>query len=331
VTITISTAPSIPIVSALGGGAVEDLDRERGEFLKSRTGLEVALLYLSTLFTSALLPYSLAHLYIARSRWRHIATFIFLAFAVSFLVKALFVTVAAPLVYVLLQTRRGGSAKVVALVCAALVLLFGITRLAFGDSEQFEDNRTAVEQTSAAPDGDDHFFSTKYRPVSTADFLVWRTLAIPMLTAADTLLVFDQEFRNEPLAGATSSLLAALLGMERVPLEQIVYAHQFGWNDLANANAFYVTDIYANFGWPGLIVSSLLVGQALRWFSKSADEALRGQWLLFTYMLFAGSIFGVLLSNGYMLILLLLLFAQVGSAIAYSEADKRSLRDARFS
>lgn len=304
---TIVTAPTIPLLSAFDGASVEDLDRQRGEFLKLRTGFETILIYLSTLFTSALLPYSMAHLYIHKYRARHLLALVFLGFAISFLVKALFITVIAPIVYVLAQHRKSGSLRLLTVSIAGIALLYAITKLAVGDVSSADIEPPPATAAGAEIQG--AYFSSQYRAEGTADFLLWRIFAVPMFTAADTLQVFTDDLRGDFLNGATSSFFAALLGLERVPLEQLVYAHQFGWNDLAHANAVYITDIYANFGWFGLIIASLFIGQSLRWFRLSSDDALKAQWLLFCYMLFSGSIFGVMMSNGYALILFMLLFA----------------------
>src|SRR5690606_18897181 len=69
---TFYTAPSIPLYSSLQGASAEDLSLERGAFFKGRTGVETILLYLSTIFTTFLVPYSLVLMYQARNRWRHL-------------------------------------------------------------------------------------------------------------------------------------------------------------------------------------------------------------------------------------------------------------------
>ena len=77
--ITLATADAVPLISALKGAAASDLAQQRGDFLKTRSGAEAALIYLSTLFVSALLPYSLALQFIEKSRFRFVLLGLFLA------------------------------------------------------------------------------------------------------------------------------------------------------------------------------------------------------------------------------------------------------------
>ena len=75
---TIVTAESVPLVSALRGADASALSAQRGGFLKGRVGAEAILAYLSTFFVSALLPYSLASMFINRKRLRYLMLFLFL-------------------------------------------------------------------------------------------------------------------------------------------------------------------------------------------------------------------------------------------------------------
>src|SRR5205823_4537796 len=58
--VTVVTAPSIPFLSAFSGASANELSQERGEFFKARQGAELVLAYMGTIFTTTLLPYSLA-------------------------------------------------------------------------------------------------------------------------------------------------------------------------------------------------------------------------------------------------------------------------------
>src|SRR5262249_34165982 len=104
--ITFATADAIPLLSALKGAGGVDLSEQRGEFLKGRVGIEAALAYLSTFYISALLPYSLARLFIDRAQFRYLALVLFLAFSISFLVKSQFIYVVVPLFYAVVRQKR---------------------------------------------------------------------------------------------------------------------------------------------------------------------------------------------------------------------------------
>lgn len=298
--VTYATAPAIPIVSALQGASAEELSEQRGDFLKMRTGAEAALLYLSALFVSALLPYSLVGLFVRRSPWRYPLMLLFLGFSISFVQKALFINVVLPLLYFAIRRLRIGLLKIASIGAASLLLLYLVSVLAIGHSERFEYARSG---------GD--FFTAQYVASDTVDYLVWRSVAVPMFAASDTLEVFHEQFDNEPLLGATSTFIAGVFGMERIPFEKIVYEHQWGWNDRGNSNAVFITDAYVNFGWLGVVFLSLFVGQTLRWFHKSKDEAFKSLWLIYCYALFSGSLIGMLLSNGYLLMFFIALFVSL--------------------
>lgn len=300
--ITFATASSIPIISVFFGATADELSQQRGDFLKGRQGAESALLYLSTLFVSALLPYSLVHLFIEKARLRFQLMLLFFGFSISFLQKALFVNVFFPLAYLFIRRLKAGSMRIVLSVVGSLLLLYLITVLASGGQSEFE-------TTGASGSGD--FFASAYVPTSAIDLLVWRSVGVPIFTAADTLLVFEQQFGGQPLLGATSTFFATLFSLERIPLERLVFEHQWGWNDIANANAVFMIDAYVNFGWPGVVAFAFFVGQSLRWFHKSRDEAFKSLWLIYCFALFSGPLIGMLLSNGYVLMFTYALFVRL--------------------
>jgi hypothetical protein len=298
--ITFATASSVPIISVFFGATADELSQQRGDFLKGRQGAEAALLYLSTLFVSALLPYSLVHLFIEKARLRYQLTLLFFGFSISFLQKALFVNVVFPLFYLFVRKMKAGSLRIALGVVGSLVLLYLITVLASGGQSEFD---------TGGGSGD--FFASAYLPSSAIDLLVWRSIGVPVFTAADTLLVFEQQFGGKPLLGATSTFFATLFSLERIPLERLVFEHQWGWNDIANANAVFMIDAYVNFGWPGVVAFAFFVGQSLRWFHKSQDEAFKSLWLIYCFALFSGPLIGMLLSNGYVLMFTYALFVRL--------------------
>ena len=300
---TFLTADHIPIWSAIRGASVAELDAQRGAFLKGRTGLEAILPYLSTLFVSALLPYSLVSLFFRRSKFRYLALLIFLGFSVSFLVKSLFLNIAFPLFYFMTRLRKVTITKSVLLIGLSFAVLYVVSKLALANALSAE---TPVHGIDVAD-----FFKARYQAAGLGEFLVWRAIAVPVFTAADTLRVFAEQLGSDQLFGATSSFICAIFGFDRVPLEKMVYAHEFGWNELANANAVFITDAFANLGWTGVVLFSMFVGQSLRWFRKSSDVAFQALWMNYCFGLYGGSLIGILLSNGYLLMFGIALFVKL--------------------
>lgn len=301
--VTFTTASSIPIISVFQGADADELSQQRGDFLKGRVGIQIALLYLSTLFVSALLPYSLTKLFISKSRFRYWLMSFFFLFSISFLQKILFINVVLPLFYLAARKAKTGATRILLIVIVSTILLYIVTVLASGGKSEFD-----VEQSSFTVE---EFFSSKYPPSTVADLLIWRSFSVPVFTASDTLLVFNEQFGGQSLLGATSSFFSAIFSLEHVPMEKLVFEHQFGWNDIANSNAIFFTDAYVNFGWGGVIFYSLFVGQSLRWFYKSRDEAFKSLWTIYCFSLFSGSLVGTLLSNGYILMFILALFIKI--------------------
>lgn len=291
VIITIATAEAVPIISALQGASAEVLDEQRGQFLKARVGSEVIFGYLSTLFVSALLPYSLVDLFINRQRFRYLLLLIFLCYSISFLQKALFINVLVPLIYINIVRGKINFAKMLFAGIGSIAFLYLITRLAFGNNDD------AFSLVASAPIGD--FFGAAYLPTGPIDHLIWRSTAVPMFTAADTLRVFAEQFEGKPLWGATSSFFSGLLSIDRVPLEKLVYEYQWGWNDTGNANSVFITEAFVNFGLVGVLFFSLFVGQTLRWFRLSNDQAFKSLWPIYCFAIFSSGLIGTMLSNGY--------------------------------
>ena len=303
--ITFVTADAIPMISALMGANADELAQQRGDFLKTRSGMEAVLIYFSTLFVSALLPYSLALQFIEKSRFRFLLLLLFLAYSLSFLQKALFINVIFPLLYLAARNSKVSTTRVITIAVSCLLLLYGVTQLAYGDAD--------APAAGAKFSSYNEYFGATYLPTNSLEYLVWRSTAVPMFSASDTLLVHSENFGGQPLWGATSSFFAAALGLERVPMERLVSEYQWGWSDIANTNAVYITEAYVNFGWIGALLFSLFVGQALRWFRKSEDEAFKALWLIFCFSIFNSGLIGTLLSNGYVLIFAMALFVKLKS------------------
>lgn len=305
VAVTLVTAPSIPLISALNGATADALSQERGDFLKSRVGVEMALLYISTILTNTIVPYSIVLLYAGKSKYRHFLAVLFFMFCISFLAKSLFLNLVFPLLAYLAIVNKL-SKKVIALgVIGPILILFFSIVLSLGEGD---DAVVDVTTTNA------EYMSAIYVPTSPVDYLLWRTFAVPIFTATDTLLVHAQQFDDQPLMGATSNLLSAIFGMERINLERYVFEHQFGsWNETANANAVFIVDAYANFGYAGVIIFGLFVGQIFRWFRISSDVGFKSLWLVFAFVLFNASLIGMLLSNGFLYMILHALFFSVVS------------------
>lgn len=295
-----STAPGIPLLAALSGRSSEEVAVLRENFLKARSGWQGSLVYVSAVLTGSLIPYTIALMFLRRMACRWYCFAFVLLYSISFVEKAYFLRVALPLFYLVAQGRVRTILKPALLLGAIVGVLVFILAVS-------QPKKTG-EATRFA------YFSRYYEPAGPRDFLIWRTVAVPLVTAVDALHVFEVQFDGRNLDGATSSLLAGLTGRERIPLERMVYEEQWGQNETetGSANSVFVTEAFINFGYPGVFVFGLCAGLVLRILRKSEDEALRSLWMLFCFGLFVSGLLGLLFSNGFAITCVLAILVKVG-------------------
>lgn len=299
VVLVVATAERIPFIAALQGADPETVAFLRERFLKAREGWQSVFVYVNALLAGTLVPYSLALMLLRRHRWRWLALAFFVIYSLSFVEKVFFLRAAIPVLYLVAQRVVPTSVKPRTVFAGGLLLLAMATVTA----------GTGTLRDEAA--GGD-FFTTRFAAQGPLAFLAWRAVAIPVLTAADALRVFQEEHGGRNLGGASSSMLAGVLGKERVNVERQVFAAQFGEAETGtgSANSVFVTEAFINFGWFGVAAFSLLVGLILRIFAASQDEALRSLWMFFAFGVFVSPLTGVLFSNGFLMIIALSLLVR---------------------
>jgi hypothetical protein len=286
------TAPNIPLIAALNGADSETIAILREQFLKAREGWQTSFVYINAVLSGALIPYSLALMFLNTMRWRWLAAGFFLIFCISFMEKAFFLKAAFPLIYLVAQRQVIIGLSLREMLLGTLGLLLLLTLYSGGGGYD----------PSGSP-----FFSVSYLPQGSLDHLFWRIVAIPLITAADAIRVFQEQFSSQPLMGATSTFLASLFGIERIEYERLVFAAQWGQNETGtgSSNSVYITEAFVNFGWMGIFIFSFIIGILMRFFSVSRDEAFRAIWPLFVFGVFTSGLIGTMLSNGYLIIFLL--------------------------
>jgi hypothetical protein len=236
-------------------------------------------------------------MFVNRYRFRWICFAAFLAYSVSFSEKAFFLRAVLPLFYLVVQRKTRsfvGPKTIVALMAALLMAVTAISRLGATD-------RTGGE-----------FFSSSYIPASPMEYMVWRAGSVPIATAADALKVFDERLDNQPQRGATSTFLARLSGRQVVYFERMVFEAQWGQNTTGtgSSNSVYITEAYVNYGIPGIVLFSVLIGAILRFFGKTRDLAFQSLWMIFALNIYTAGLIGTLLSNGLIVVLVLALFVR---------------------
>ncbi len=293
------TAPQIPLVAALGGADPDTVSLLREQFLKARDGWQASFVYINALLSGALIPYSLALMFLHGMPGRWLAAVFFLVFCVSFVEKAFFFKAALPLIYLVAQGQAKVRLSPRTLLVGTIGVLMVVTIFAGSGSS---------EEVSSDP-----FFSVSYVPQGGLQHLIWRSVAIPLVTAADAIRVLQEEFSGQPLWGATSSFVASLFGMERIDFERLVFSAQWGQNETGtgSSNSVYITEAFINFGWVGVVIFSFLIGLMMRMFAVSRDEAFRALWPLFAFGVYTSGLIGLLLSNGFALLFAIALLTRI--------------------
>jgi flagellar biosynthesis protein FliQ len=146
-----------------------------------------------------------------------------------------------------------------------------------------------------------------------AAFITNRVLWIPYITAYDWFRFHDDVLKGEFLQGRTAGLLAWLQGQDRYPMEKKIFGYQFGEasSSTGTSNAVYFADAYVNFGWPGILVTSLVVGLIFSMLAACVSIPASAVSVMSAFGLMVASLTANLLSGG-LVILLLLAFATRG-------------------
>lgn len=292
------TAEQIPLVAALRGADPDTIAVLREQFLKAREGWQSSFVYINAMLSGALIPYSIAFMFLHRLRVRWLAFAFFIVYCVSFVEKAFFMKAALPLLYLVAQRRVRLPISPAKLAWSIVGVLILVTVFSGAGS--------------AAGGGGDAFFAVTYAPQGPLQHLIWRSVAIPIVTAADAFRVLDENFGGHVLWGATSSFVSALFGIQRIEFERVVFAAQWGQNETGtgSSNSVFITEAFVNFGWFGVVLFSLSVGLLMRLFARSQDQAFRALWPLFVLGVYTSGLIGLLLSNGFALLFGLALFVR---------------------
>lgn len=283
---------SIPLIGAFTGDDASSLSEQRGAFLKQRSGFMNIVSYGFSLYVSSIMPFCIAILFEMRHKLRYLALSFMFFVSIAFLVKAMFLNFFLPLIALYVSRNNISNKRIIAVLAAGMFVLLSMISLAgFNEAEN--------EVFDA-----ESFLTVSYGSSSPINFLFWRSLVIPVLTARDTLFVHGEQLNSELLLGTTSGFIATITGQEQTNIERMVFAHQFGgWNDIGNANSVFITDAYVNFGTIGVFIFGFIVGRLLLLFSKYSPPPLSYMSLLFAFFLVGASLISLMLSGGFLILI----------------------------
>lgn len=156
--------------------------------------------------------------------------------------------------------------------------------------------------------------------------LVNRVFLVPSRIAMIHFEVFPDQ---QPfLRGASIRGVNELLGLPHFPLASYLYQHaappelNFANNPYGNANASFISEMWANFGWWGVVVVSMLAGVALQAFELWLKNLSRTPLVVSAYAtvvvatltLVNVNITTVVLSGGYLAVIAILWASKAGMA-----------------
>lgn len=287
IAVTILTAGEIPIIASFRGADQVELILLRESFLKEREGAEALLAYIITLLDTTFFPLVVLYAFATKSkyRWLFLGTFIF--YSISFLEKAYFLKIGIPMFFYFYYQAKNKKSYLLISGSVLISIIFAMFLVSKFDSS------VVVRD---AP-----FFSIYYTPTTITQAVIWRIIAVPVVTAYQGIeLFYSSLFRGEYFMGATSSTISGIFGMERINFERVLYQTQFGGSATANANQFYVVEAFVNFGYVGVLIFSYIFGKFVKDFINTRNITIICIIPVLYYNLFNSGLIGNLLSNGFL-------------------------------
>lgn len=300
---TLVTAPHLAIIESLRGADSHEIAIAREEFLKARQGNEYILAYINAFMTAALIPYLITALYVSAHKWRHLIMGIFIFTLLVSLEKSLIIKAALPIL-VLVTNEENISNRSPLVKIKMICLIIGVILLTgfLANIKVDVDNQSTKQSKYYLFGGG-----------SQASFLFNRVVWIPYVTAYDWLRYFDEGKNHQYLGGKTSLFVSSFLGEEQINMEREVFNYQWGQSSTGtgNANTGFFIEAYVNFGWMGVIGYSFIIALIAQIFSKTDNIAAKSVYYFYAVQLSWGSLPGVLLSNGLLILVFIALFIKV--------------------
>jgi len=299
------SAKNIALIEALNGSPADVIAFAREELFKNRDGWESGLIYVNTIFTSAIMPYLLSICYLQRMAYRHFLLFFLLISQLFSLEKGLSIKFLLPLIGLAFTSylpRRMGYFFILIFIC-----LISMTTLLskMGTSD------IAIKKIQISENG----VRNRLHPFGEGNQLLYllnRTLWIPYVTAYDSLDYHDKILKNKYLLGSSSKILSLLQGIDQYPLEQEVFKFQQGERGppTASANTNFLVDGFINFGFFGVVFLSFFVAFLTQLIQKFGNPASKACFLFFCILFNFGGFFGTFFSNGLIFLFVFALFSK---------------------
>ena len=222
-----------------------------------------------------------------KTRYRYLFILIFALYSISFLEKGYFLKIGIPLFFYYYYKAK--SKKTYFIVSGSFLLTIILAMFLLSKFDTSDVIR------------DEPFFSILYTPTTVFQAIVWRMVAVPVITAYQGFELFlSTAYNGQYFMGATSSLLSSIFGLERINFERALYQSQFGGSETANANQFYAVEAFINYGYIGVLMFSYFLGLIVKNMINTRNIAIICLIPVLYYNLFSSGLIGNLLSNGFL-------------------------------
>jgi hypothetical protein len=297
--VTIITAPKIPLIESIRGADRAELNVYRELFLKARSGWQLLLSYFNAIITGAIFPFIILLSFERNYKFRYLFLLSFFVYSISFLEKAYFLKFLIPFMIFKYVEARNKKTFLLHGMILTISFLLVMVQLSGMSNHEMDDMSNS-------------FFSTQFVSNNPLEALLWRSIVIPVLTALDGVKVFTDVFNSNYFNGATSSFISGLIGMERVNFERELFFNQWGQNETetGNANAVFLLEAFVNYGYFGICIFSIIAASTMQVLANSSYLSSRCFVFLFIFNLFNAGLIGILLSNGFLLLLIFVKFVR---------------------
>jgi oligosaccharide repeat unit polymerase len=308
----ISTTPHLAFFDAFRGASPQQLAVDREMQFHARHGFQAIIPYINVLFVNLLCPLVILRGYVIKHKFRHLILLGFLFTLAMNLEKALALVVLIPLLVMQINQLSSSkrAKKTFYFLFAFLIALIFTT--SFLSSVKFTSYAQFSKQNRYT------YFDSSY----TLGYMLNRVIWIPYVTVYDTLGYFDSALDGQHTLGASSSLLSAAFGLQRVNVERGVFKYEWGQNPTGtgSANAVYFTGAFVDFGWFGVIFFSMILAIITRIIKTSKTEEAKYLYYSYVFNLSTGSLISVLFSNYLLLLVLFAVFFRFRATVTSLEA-----------
>ncbi len=316
--LVITTSDNVPLFFALKNRDVYEIALSRAHFLKARVGMERLFVYANAVLTASFLPYIILVSFVREYSfsWYVIAIPYFYSFLL--LEKAFFLKFVLPFIsYCSTFIHRSYNKKylLLAVISIPLVIFTNTVISGFGSSSSSSSwdaklNRKVEELKCGS------FYSAGYTVCANNgrfNFILWRMIAVPVFTARDSLALFEEKYKDNLFYGRTSTFISRLFHAQHVEFERETFNSEWGTDGsgTASANSVFIIEQFVNFGWLGVLLSSVLVGYMFAVLRRSTDIALASMSILLSMSLFIGGLIPTMLSSGYLALFGFLFFVKL--------------------